>query len=89
MDTVGLGGNRNVCAGVDEQPSNWGVSAQDLNQFAGETDEGGGAQVLFAELYEVDTGRGKALGLLQQGGFARKFVSGEADSVRDGVTEHN
>lgn len=81
-------GDGDVGAGVDEQPGLGRVGAKDCEQFAGEVDQRGRFQVLFAELEEVDIIRNEVCGLPKESGVAGGFVSREAGSIGDGIAEH-
>ena len=75
VNSVGAGGEGNVCAGVDEEPGRGVVRAEGCEEVAGERGEVCGGEIVFAELEEVDASGGETLGLSEERGLAGGFVS--------------
>jgi hypothetical protein len=95
MDSIGAGGDGDVGAGVDEEPGRGvrGTGAEGCEDVAGKRGEGGGGEIFFAELEEVDAIGGETRSLVEERGLAGGFgllpgFGGEADAVGDGVAEH-
>lgn len=86
MDSVGGDGDSYVGAGVDEELC--GGAFDGFEDLAGEGGEGGGGEVFFAELDEVDALFGPEGGLTDEGGLLAGLVAGEEGAVGDGAAEH-
>ena len=86
VDSVGGDGEGYVGAGVDEEAG--GGAFDGFEDLAGEGGEGGGGEVLFAELDEIDALFGPESGLADEGGMLVGLVAGEKGAVGDGAAEH-
>ncbi len=86
MYSVGLGGDGYVRAGVDEKAG--GSAFDGLEDVAGEGGEGGGGEVFFAELDEVDALFGPDGGLADEGIPLLGVIAEEEGAVSDGAAEH-
>ena len=86
VDSVGGDGEGYVGARVDEEPG--GGAFDGFEDLAGEGGQGGGGEVLFAELDEVDALFGPEGGLADEGGMLLGLVAGEEEAVGDGAAEH-
>jgi hypothetical protein len=85
VDAVGGCGDGDVQAGVEQELCGGG---ERFEEVSGEGCQPCGGQILFAELDEVDAGRGPAGGLFDERGLLAVVVAGEEGAACNGVTEH-
>jgi len=91
MNSVGVHGQSNVSAGVDEQPGSpvLVLSSQLVDGFARESFQLAGSQIFFAQLNEIDAAARSFVHFVDELPVARHFASGELRAVGDVVEEQD
>ena len=84
----GADGCCDVGAGVDEEAGAGVRGAEELNDFAGDSDKIACGKVLLAKLDEIDPGGGEPGGLLEQTGLASGLGFSILGTIGDGVAIH-